>query len=94
MSLCSFELVLDKVDLIVRHGDQVYADHAFEEGIKILKEKRLSSEEKEEKIYEAYAKHYRDTWDQPDVRKVLGTCSHLMLLDDHEIRNDWYSFGV
>eukprot|EP01060_Flectonema_neradi_P002202 TRINITY_DN11339_c2_g1_i1.p1 TRINITY_DN11339_c2_g1~~TRINITY_DN11339_c2_g1_i1.p1 ORF type:complete len:482 (+),score=65.56 TRINITY_DN11339_c2_g1_i1:112-1557(+) len=79
------------VDLIVRNGDQVYADHAFYECERIWK-KGHNAEVKESDMLRAYQQVYRDTWNKTWVAKCYANASHIMLLDDHEIRNDWGTF--
>ena len=79
------------IDLIVRNGDQVYADHAFYECERIWKQ-GLNAETKETEMIQAYQKVYRDTWNKQWVAKCYANASHVMLLDDHEIRNDWGTF--
>jgi phosphodiesterase/alkaline phosphatase D-like protein len=84
----------DRVDLIVRHGDQVYADDAFKASEKILKRHDIDDQKKNELILEAYKKIYRFTWNKDDVRRIYANCQHLMLWDDHELTNDWVSTSV
>lgn len=86
-------LAQQKVDLMVHNGDQVYADLAFAQGKKILKEKDLTDLEKDYKILECYKRIYRKTFDAPDKRRVLSNVANLMLWDDHELRNDWGTFA-
>jgi len=76
------------VDVVVRHGDQVYADSAFKIGKKIFQEEK-EEKERDRKIVEEYQKVYRKMWNAPDVAKIFANVSHLMLWDDHEIRNDF-----
>jgi hypothetical protein len=80
------------VDVMVRHGDQVYADDAFKECKAIYRSNR-AEEEKRRLMYEEYAKVYRRTFDAPSVRRVMANCPQLMLWDDHEVRNDWGTFA-
>lgn len=92
-SVCWLQWIyIDRVDLIVRHGDQVYADNAFKQGEKIVKRKDIDDAKKNELILEAYKKIYRATWNKDDVRRIYATCQHLMLWDDHELTNDWGTF--
>lgn len=82
----------DKIDLFIRHGDQVYADDAFKAGKAVLKDTSLSEEEKNNKICGFYKQIYRSTWNREPVLKCISNCPQLMLWDDHEIRNDWGTF--
>lgn len=86
-------IVPRKVDLILRHGDQVYADLAFKQGEMILQDTTIAETEKDQKILQCYKKIYQETWSAPDLARVLANCSTLMLWDDHEIRNDWGTFA-
>ena len=45
----------------------------------------------EEEIRELYRKYYRLNWNHPPTRRVLSQVCNLMILDDHEIRDDWGS---
>eukprot|EP00808_Paulinella_micropora_P022360 g15807.t1 len=82
----------DRVDLFVRHGDQVYADSAFAQGEKILLDESIPEKDKDDAILKCYKDIYRATWNEPDVRLVHANVQCLMLWDDHELRNDWGSF--
>ena len=84
----------DKVDVIVRHGDQVYADEAFSAGMKFFHDNALSLQDKKEKSIEAYKEIYRQVWTHEFTRDVLANCSTLMIWDDHEIRNDWGTLAI
>ena len=94
-----------EIDLVVRNGDQVYADKAFAKAKKVLmahkiKETRvgcvgLMAEDNKRVLKEVlgfYQETYRHTWNQEWVAKCYANCAHIMLLDDHEIRNDWGTF--
>eukprot|EP00457_Paulinella_chromatophora_P001968 gb/GEZN01001971.1/.p1 GENE.gb/GEZN01001971.1/~~gb/GEZN01001971.1/.p1 ORF type:complete len:781 (+),score=89.66 gb/GEZN01001971.1/:195-2537(+) len=80
-----------KLDLFVRHGDQVYADSAFAAGEEILANESIAEKDKDLAILNKYKDVYRSTWNEQDVRRVHANCQTLMLWDDHELRNDWGS---
>ncbi len=80
-----------KVDVMVHHGDQVYADDAFDEGVQILRSS-IPEADKDAAIVECYKRIYRRTWTQPSMKALLAQASHLMMWDDHESRNDWGTF--
>jgi len=40
-------------------------------------------------ILELYRDCYRETWGHPSTRAVLANCPNVMIMDDHEIRDDW-----
>eukprot|EP00455_Lapot_gusevi_P056160 TRINITY_DN925_c0_g3_i1.p1 TRINITY_DN925_c0_g3~~TRINITY_DN925_c0_g3_i1.p1 ORF type:complete len:481 (+),score=104.80 TRINITY_DN925_c0_g3_i1:22-1443(+) len=77
------------VDLIIRHGDQVYADPAFDQGVRILRDPTIPEHEKDHRILMCYKEIYRATWNVPSCQTLLANAPHLMLWDDHEVRNDW-----
>src|SRR5215216_4617266 len=62
-----------EVDLIVHAGDQIYGDPD-----------PLGWSPAEGRAA-AYRRHYVNTWSQPDVAAVLGSCPNVMMWDDHEI---------
>ncbi|KAJ9464949.1 hypothetical protein DIPPA_18316 [Diplonema papillatum] len=81
------------VDVVIRNGDQVYADSAFKECVAIWKGSAgLPAETTRKRMLQCYQKVYRRVWNEPSVARCYANCSHLMLLDDHEIRNDWGTF--
>lgn len=82
----------DSLDLLVRHGDQVYADEAFFQGEAICEDLSLAPAVQDDLIYQAYREIYLRTFDAPDVRRLHANVQTLMLWDDHELRNDWGSF--
>lgn len=65
----------DAIDFTLMVGDQCYADP-----LNVVK--RASTRE------EFYAR-YRKTFDQPHFQDLLSRVPNYMVLDDHEIRNDW-----
>ena len=81
-----------KIDLVVRNGDQVYADKAFYAAKKILASPSTSAAEKHRMCLAGYQEFYYKTWNEGYAPKCYANCPHLMLLDDHEIRNDWGTF--
>lgn len=41
--------------------------------------------------FEEYSWLYRESWNDPDVRWLLSTVPSCMILDDHDLRDDWNS---
>lgn len=80
-------------NLVIRHGDQVYADSAFHQCEKIMKKKKLNDDEKNQQCIEAYRKVYRKVWGQADVKRLMSNIPHLMIWDDHEVVNDFGTFA-
>lgn len=85
-----------KLDLFVRHGDQVYADsgspNAFNDGKVILNDESLTSEQKHAKMVQGYMDKYRQTYNFPFTRLCMANVMTLCMWDDHELRNDWGTF--
>lgn len=64
--------------LVLHLGDNVYADHAFNDGLE------------GKNALESYRERYRKTWFGSSKRKeIYSKSSHLMILDDHEVKNDF-----
>lgn len=88
---------VDQIDILLHMGDQIYADfghNAFDEGMKICKGRTLVSPQEEEAIKENFRKYYRLNWNHPATRRFISQVSNLMILDDHEVRDDWGSNDV
>ena len=66
-----------RVDLLIHHGDQVYADKAFNAGKKLLlnKSDTRAKAEKYKEIVHEYQQFYRRTWARPETRRVLANVS-------------------
>jgi alkaline phosphatase D len=76
-------------DVTLHLGDQVYADVAFELAMQWIAAEGGRGEALAERVLELFRDLYRESWSLPSVRQQLATGSNLMVLDDHEIRNDW-----
>lgn len=79
-------------DLVLHLGDQVYADEPSPEIRDRLRElHRNVPEEVREEIqdFEEYTWLYQTTWMHPAVRWLLSTVPSAMILDDHDLRDDW-----
>ena len=63
------------VNALIMVGDQIYADDFW---------KFDPDKEQEE-----YFRKYRNAFKQPNIRKLMSKVSTYMILDDHEIINDW-----
>lgn len=79
-------------DLLVLLGDQVYGDklsagtRAFVAG---RRPHPRGASRREVADFEEYARLYREAWQEPHVRWLLSTVPSAMLLDDHELVDDW-----
>ncbi len=88
-------------DLLVFLGDQVYADDPSPEIVDRLHARRAAgervagarSEEVEDEIcdFEEYTWLYQESWGDLRVRELLATVPTCMILDDHDLRDDWNS---
>lgn len=62
-------------DFVLYAGDQVYADATWRVGA-------ASSQQQ-------YFDLYRQSFGQPHIRRLMAHHNHHMILDDHEIENNW-----
>lgn len=80
-------------DAILLLGDQVYADDPSDAVLEKLREAhggRQGSEVADEiGNFEEYTWLYDDAWLDPAVRWLFSTVPLCMLLDDHDLRDDW-----
>ena len=60
-------------------GDQIYADEWLYNGLGRVAVTR-----------EEYRQVYLHTWSDPDLRALLARLPVYMILDDHEVDNDWH----
>lgn len=85
---------VEPIDLLVHHGDQVYADHAFAAAKHFFDDKTdlRTPGEKIVAAREAYQMIYRRVWNRPETARVLANVANICMWDDHEVRNDWGTF--
>jgi hypothetical protein len=80
-------------DALFLAGDQVYADNPSPALAARLKETHTdpARSEVDDEIhdFEEYTWLYHETWRPPAVRWLLSTVPTCMLLDDHDLRDDW-----
>ncbi|WP_328524142.1 DUF7800 domain-containing protein [Kribbella sp. NBC_00359] len=80
-------------DAVLLLGDQVYADDPSDAVLQRLHDKhggRQGSEVADEiGNFEEYTWLYDDSWTTPAVRWLFSTVPLCMLLDDHDLRDDW-----
>ena len=81
--------------LLLLAGDQVYADIPSPRLRKRLREAHRDTPDADRAVrdeigtFEEYTWLYRETWGTPAVRWLLSTVPSCMLLDDHDLRDDW-----
>ena len=82
-------------DLLLFVGDQVYADDPTPATKRRLRERHRTGPDAggdvREEIgdFEEYTWLYHETWGPEAVRWLLSTVPTCMLLDDHDLRDDW-----
>ena len=78
-------------DLVLFLGDQVYADETSEAMQEFIEARRGTDEPPgtEIKDFEEYAHLYRLAWSDPANRWLLSTLPTAMIVDDHDLRDDW-----
>lgn len=85
--------------LLLLLGDQVYADDPSPEIKERLRERRETQQDPElgeevlEEIcdFEEYTWLYRESWGAEQVTGLMATIPSCMILDDHDLRDDWNS---
>ena len=81
------------MDALLLVGDQVYADDPSPHIVTRLRDvpahhahDGLSDEVRD---FEGYTWLYHESWSEPAIRWLLSTVPTSMLLDDHDLRDDW-----
>jgi hypothetical protein len=76
---------------LVLLGDQVYADEVSPETVAFIKKRRDVRKPPGEEVadFEEYTRLYRESWTDPHIRWLLSTVSISMVIDDHDIHDDW-----
>lgn len=94
------EPVENHPDLLLFLGDQVYADDPSRDVVARLRRHRAAhapdpdlTEEVREEIcdFEEYTWLYHESWGSPEVRALMSCVPTCMILDDHDLRDDWNS---
>lgn len=73
-------------------GDQVYADDPSDAIVERLHERHRDADSEidgEIRDFEEYTWLYREAWMATEVRWLLSTVPTVMMLDDHDLRDDW-----
>ena len=78
-------------DLLLLAGDQIYADDPSAKALEQLRERYGPDDEIREEVhnFEEYTWLYRNSWTVPAVRWLLASIPSAMILDDHDLRDDW-----
>ena len=72
-------------------GDQVYADEVSPETLAFIKKRRDVRKPPGEEIadFEEFTRLYQESWVDPAIRWLFSTVSCSMVVDDHDINDDW-----
>ena len=82
-------------ELLLLLGDQVYADDPSDEIVARLREAHAPNAQRDPDVrdeiqnFEEYTWLYHEAWTPAAVRWLLSTVPSGMLLDDHDLRDDW-----
>ena len=81
------------MDALLLVGDQVYADDPSPNLLTRLRDipehHSHAGMSDEVRDFEGYTWLYHESWSHPAVRWLLSTVPSSMLLDDHDLRDDW-----
>jgi hypothetical protein len=83
---------LEWPDTLLLIGDQIYADEPSADIVARLRRTRTDPDSEvadEIQNFEEYTWLYHEAWTNPTVRWLLSTVPSGMLLDDHDLRDDW-----
>ncbi len=77
--------------VLILLGDQVYADEVSPETLAFIRKRRDIRKPPGEEVadFEEYTRLYRESWRDPPIRWLLSTVSTSMVVDDHDINDDW-----
>ena len=72
-------------------GDQVYADEVSPRAMEFIRSKRDTTAPPGEEVadFEEYTRLYWESWADPVIRWLFSTISIAMVIDDHDMHDDW-----
>jgi hypothetical protein len=78
-------------NLLLLLGDQVYVDEGSPQTREFIRSRRDTSQPPGEEVldFEEYTHLYRESWTDPMVRWLFSTISTAMVIDDHDMSDDW-----
>ena len=78
-------------DLLLLLGDQVYADEVSPRTLDYIRSTRGTDRPPGEEVanYEEYTRLYHESWSVPEIRWLLSTIPTAMVIDDHDMHDDW-----
>jgi hypothetical protein len=76
---------------LVLLGDQVYADEVSLETLAFIRKRRDTRQPPGEEVadFEEYTRLYQESWSDPTIRWLFSTVSCSMVVDDHDVNDDW-----
>ena len=95
LHVLAHELIRDPEEhypnLLMLLGDQVYVDEGSPDVREFIRGRRDISEAPGEEVldFEEYTHLYRESWSEPLVRWLFSTVPTAMLIDDHDMSDDW-----
>lgn len=79
-------------DLLFLCGDQVYADEVSPDTLEFIRardDRPPGAPDDQVADFEEYTRLYRESWSDPTIRWLLSTVSSSMVIDDHDMHDDW-----
>jgi PhoD-like phosphatase len=78
-------------ELVLLLGDQVYADEVSPQTMEFIRSKRDTTVLPGEEVadFEEYTRLYWESWGDPVIRWLFSTTSIAMVIDDHDMHDDW-----
>jgi PhoD-like phosphatase len=79
-------------DLLFLCGDQVYADQVSPKTLEFIDQRNdrpHDAPQDEVADFEEFTRLYQEAWSDPVIRWLLSTVSSSMVIDDHDMHDDW-----
>jgi hypothetical protein len=78
-------------ELVLLLGDQIYADEVSPRAMEFIRSKRDTTAPPGEEVadFEEYTRLYWESWGDPVIRWLFSTVSMSMVIDDHDMHDDW-----
>jgi hypothetical protein len=78
-------------ELVLLLGDQVYADEVSPQAREFIHARRDTTAPPGEEVadFEEYTRLYLESWSDPVIRWLFSTVSIAMVIDDHDMHDDW-----
>jgi hypothetical protein len=78
-------------ELVLLLGDQVYGDEVSPQALDFIRSRRDTTRPPGEEVadFEEYTRLYLESWSDPVIRWLFSTTSIAMVIDDHDMHDDW-----